>query len=344
MKLPLGFAFVCAISACQPAPGRAEKKEAPAVSQARLTERSAQPSRSRVTRTVDTRSFGLWRMPPELYGTPISHFNAPVNFTTLPLNRSNAKAALDRAQAHGTRLIISFQARPQRRDEAFSFQTWKRRIDAFCSTKSTGTTDCFDFDPYIRDGTIVVANLFETNAAPDDEPGRAATLAQIQQAAAYVKTRWPNLVTAVDGSHPCNLALPGIQWSEHDLNLVIINVFSGASRPPAAMKNIIDSGIRCAKRAGLDYIVDVNPFGRARTEGLAPGGIASFETATKHAILSPGSLGIIIWRWWPQSGRTVTNGVKEFPNFWNEEINPGISAAMRRIHQCAALRTNPACS
>jgi hypothetical protein len=284
-------------------------------------------------------AFGVWRMPLSMFSQTVG--NTPrFNFTTVAINASNARAVLDSARSSHTRLIIGFEGKPQK-GKRFSLDLWKKRVDSFCPGGSGAAAGCFDFDPYIRDGTIVVARLFETNGEAE-EGTSAPSLAEIKEAAVYVKARWPRLQTAVDGSRVCSVTTAA-RWSPSELNAVVINVFTRKSRTPASADRDMDSSVRCAEGAGLKYIFDINPFGRARTEGLTREGLTAFEHATMRAIMAKNSLGTIVWRWWPTTGTTVTNGVKQFPNFWNPAINPGIDEAMKRIAACAAARSEKVC-
>ena len=304
---------------------------------------AAAPAAGQAVREPEGASpFGFWIVPPREWGKPVVHFERPVTFTTASVDAQNALATLTAARASGMRLVVRIGAPGRRAMPRFSVDQWKTAFDPYCSLAIGRTTDCVDIEPFIDDGTIVAARLLETNGEVDNDPTHP-TMDQLRDATREMKRLWPRLKTAVDGSNPCALVPSGGRWSAADLDLFIINVFTGSPRDLAQVERRIDRGVECAERLGAGYILDINPFGLARRNGFGPQGVRTFEHAVKYALMLPESQGTIVWRWWPATGESVSNGNKTFPNVWNEAINPGIGAGLRRIERCAANRTSASC-
>jgi hypothetical protein len=281
--------------------------------------------------------FGLMQMPPNLFGS--APFNlASMSFVPGRNTQAQLLAALDGARANKMHVIVEmmdFANLGENPDGSFSLANWQARYNQWCPAGH-----CVDLHSYVADGTLIALHIFEYSSPLNPVKNEAPTLDQIRQVAAYVKTLWPYLPIALDSSHPCLLTAE--PWSRADVDMVLISFVSTKLPDFARGEARFNQNVACAKQAGLQYVLISNPFG-ATQMGLVPTGLASFRHFTEYALLYPGKKATFIWRWFPDNTPRVGNGRQTFANFWSEQLDPGVGAAMREIENCAANPTPANC-
>lgn len=295
--------------------------------------------------------FGLWRILPADWGKAVASFPVAPRFTAAGAGTlADLQTLLTQARANNMSLILRMGDRAVRRagvtnpNGTFSLTKWEANFNFACPTDASGKRTCIDLSSYVKDGTIAMIDIAETNGDPADTAKGAPSLAQIKQMAAYVKTLWPYLPVSIDGSHPCDL---GTGYTVNDVDYEIINVFTRNSAPDtyAGTEKAIDQGVACARKAGLGYVIDINPLGYTQNGGFGHNSLPTFEHFMDYALMTPGTSGVIAWRNASiATSTTIVQGKKTFVNFWNEKVNPGITAALARIYACAVRPTAARCS
>jgi hypothetical protein len=280
--------------------------------------------------------FGMWRIPVDQLGT------LPYNFDGLAYDPSTSTPgevidALNKARAahvHIFLTLVQFGKLQENPPGNFSLAAWQARYDAWCPHGH-----CLDLDPYVADGTLIGLHIFEYSKPPTAERRLSPDLDQIHQVAAYVKTLWPHVPTIIDGSKPC--VFVGRDWS-HAVDIMLFTVFTNRWSDYSRGEAVFNRNIACLRQVGMRFFIDPNPFGGAQ-DGLPAGALPNFVHFAEFSILYPGSLGTAIWRWWPGDADRKGNGIQNFANFWSEQQNPGVGAAMREVEACALQHTPAAC-
>ncbi|HEX3674336.1 MAG TPA: hypothetical protein VHU87_08705 [Rhizomicrobium sp.] len=285
--------------------------------------------------------FGLWRIPADQMGSLPFNLNG-IAFNPDKDSPATVLAALNAIRAaHGHTFIqmVNFADMRENPPGNFQLSTWQARYDQWCPKDASGAKHCLNLQPYVADGTVLGLHIFEYSLAPTILSRKSPDLGQIQQVAAYVKTLWPYMPIALDTARPCTLVGPN--W-HNNVDLVLITIFTIRLTDYAHGEKLIANDVACANQAGLRYTLGPNPFGGIQN-GMTSTSLSNFVHYAEYSLMYPGKVGTIIWRWWPGQAPTVTNGVKSFANFWSENTNPGIGAAMREIQACAANPTPSSC-
>ncbi|HEY2071869.1 MAG TPA: hypothetical protein VGG48_20080 [Rhizomicrobium sp.] len=277
--------------------------------------------------------FGLWRLP--LDGS------APFNMSTIGFDPATSKPADVFAQLNAARTahihvlltLVDFGKMQEDPPGNFQISRWRARYGAWC------TPQCLNLKPYVDDGTLLGIHIFEYSSAESAAQRATPTMDQIQQVAAVVKSLWPYAPVSVDSAHPC--LLNGQDW-QGTVDIVAITLFTIRQMDFAHGDALFNREVACVRQLGMRFTLGPNPFGGLQT-GMTPTSLSSFVHYTEFSLLYPGSMGTYIWRYWPSEDASVTNGRKTFANFWSEQVNPGITAAMHEIEACAAQRTRQAC-
>ncbi len=132
--------------------------------------------------TFKSLPFGPKQLPLKLFG------HSP--FTGAYVNAGSAERLakmLSLARAARMHLILKLDRShtlSQNSDGTFSLELWKSDIDRLRS---------IDLAPYVADGTVIGAELFNEPHVPSKWGGKIVTKEQLEAAAAYAKSIWPYL-------------------------------------------------------------------------------------------------------------------------------------------------------
>jgi hypothetical protein len=270
--------------------------------------------------------FGMWRIPQNQMGV------LPYNLDAIAFDPDKGDtpatviAALNQARAAKMHVFISLVNGKQ-------IGNWGSGYDVWCPNNQ-----CMNLQSYVADGTLLGLHIVEYGGGRVELPG-APTLQDVQHIGQVVKSHWPYLPVAVDTAHPCSLV--GTNWSG-TVDIVLISFYTGKRDDLAAGDRLMSESAQCAKQAGLRYTMGPNPFGGSQL-GFLPHGVQNFTHYTEYAMLHLDAMAVIVWRWWPGGTQTVTNGKQTVPNFWWDNVNPGIAASLTEIQGCALHRTAAAC-
>ncbi|MGH6870805.1 MAG: hypothetical protein ACREHE_04785 [Rhizomicrobium sp.] len=278
--------------------------------------------------------FGYWRMPVSQIGAASPNIDG-LAFDPATSTPADVFAALDKARAAHVHLfiqLVQFAELKENPPGNFQLSVWQSRYNAWCPNNQ-----CINLQPYVADGTLVGLHIFEYSKPPGYQR-LTPDLSQIAQVSAYVKSLWPYAPTIIDTSKPC-LFLGQPKVADILLYTFFTNQLAISQRRG---DGLVTHGIACAQQAGARFMLDPNPFGGAQ-HGLSPGALPSFVHYAELSIRYPGSMGTAIWRWWPGDSPTKGNGFQSFANFWSEQVNPGVGAAMKEVEACAASPSNATC-
>lgn len=295
--------------------------------------------------------LGVFRVPVEFFGQPIIDLpSAPGLVVTGTTTATGVQQFLTVAEATHTKLIIGF-GDPDARladyvnsDGTFSVKQWEDHLAGLCGGQQPSPSACFDFSRYVADGTLVAFHLIENQGDYYEDSTGKPTTDQVKAMSAYMKSVWPYLPITIDTGHACDETA---SFTPNDLDYEIINISIG-NTPSflATAKQKFSSSSACATASGLGTVFDINPLAKTKSVGDALGSnsVSLFEQLMDFALLYPGTDGTTIWRWGDTSGDTIVQGKeKVLQNFWNNSLNKGITAAMKRISQCAAAPSSAAC-
>jgi hypothetical protein len=133
-------------------------------------------------------AIGPNHIPPAKFGSVV--FTGTQITATTDSGRTCLMSDLAAARRTNMRVFISFTGseRHYRDANGFSVQMWKDRVNRFRN---------LDLTPYIADGTILAHLIMDEPADPSNWNGKAVTLAQIEEIAAYSKEVWPTMTTMI---------------------------------------------------------------------------------------------------------------------------------------------------
>ncbi|HEY2070996.1 MAG TPA: hypothetical protein VGG48_15680 [Rhizomicrobium sp.] len=296
-------------------------------------------------------SLGVWDLPTQSFGKPTEHFVKPLTITEQTIYMrpgtgvADLKAALATAQQTGTHLVLDIAPLPkaamQRGSNVFSLPLWKAAMNYWCQMSTSGRPQCFDFSPYIKNGTLLALWVRETPTNATD-PGlrdrSKPSLADIQQMAAYTKQLFPGVKVAVDMVLPCYLTTAGsranidIVMFEISTRDALTNVTGCNGTTYATGYQFVTAQTGMMRAAGLQYTLGMPvEFGGSKP---AHASLASFKYYAELAAQDPNALGFLPWLYADPNQTTVSNGVGNWPNFWNEQANPGVTAAVQEVQTC----------
>ncbi len=125
--------------------------------------------------------FGPKGIPETLFARPFSGGYLVLNTT------SSLRRVLDDARAARVRLIVKPVGghwRYQNADGTFSLAKWKAELD---------TVRGFDFEAYVRDGTVLGIELVNEPHVAEKWGGQLISKDDLEEAARYAKSIWPSL-------------------------------------------------------------------------------------------------------------------------------------------------------
>jgi hypothetical protein len=133
-------------------------------------------------------AIGPNHIPPAKFGNV--EFTGTQITATTDSGRTCLMSDLAAARRANMRVFISFTGSERHYADAngFNVQMWKDRVNRFRN---------LDLTPYIADGTILAHLIMDEPADPSNWNGKAVTLAQIEEIAAYSKEVWPTMTTMI---------------------------------------------------------------------------------------------------------------------------------------------------
>lgn len=204
--------------------------------------------------------FGDFHVPTTQYGRTYSS-------SLVALWPSTAMKKLAAARANGMRVVISMAGHRRGYTDRgrFNFSKWKARINVYKK---------YNFDSYIKDGTIIGHYLTDEPQCAKCWGGKKITASQIDQMARYSKSLWPNMATAVR-SAPSALPRPvssrlDFAWAQ----------WEGPHVPSYRMtaQQFRDKEVAAAKARGLGLVFGMNYVNGGSGSSRIPG---SYKNARK---------------------------------------------------------------
>jgi len=297
-------------------------------------------------------ALGVWQLPAGLFGQPSEHFNKPFAIDDLtiyqgPRGMIDLTNALAGARKTGTHVILGIGPLPRYAagpGNRFSLDRWEAAMKFWCHAADNGRSECFDFTPYVNDGTLQGLWIMET-PRDDNDPGlRSGSkpgIATIQQMAAFAKSLWPNVKVAVDTVLPCYLTQNGgkgnidIAMFEISTRNQLSNIEGCNGATYATGAQFVQAQTTMLRQAGIAYTLGM-PVVQGAGPSVQHATLQSFKYYAEVAARDSNALGFLAWLYADPSEPTVSNGVWTWPNFWNEGANPGVTAAVREVESCFA--------
>lgn len=305
-------------------------------------------------------AIGMWQIPITSFGKPTSHVSRPLGLSVITLypNVTDHNAAilstLEAARQTRTQVFLTLGIRPGTivdSNGAFDLDKWKQQFSLWCDGPSSAPSRCADIDSYIQDKTLLGVWLAEFSYVNDKSTRTQynpaiPSLSQIGAMTAHVKSLWPRLKTAIDVRQPCFLMEQGLTSTDVDIMMFQMHIrpmLDPRPRPINAcgtrypsIKAWAKGQISAMQRKGFGFTFGVNPWVNDQIMSAD-----LFENLMEFVVATPGKIGpALVWRWWPPEAQTVSNGNRQWSNFWNETTNPGITAAMKRLQRFIESRGN----
>ncbi|MBA3659557.1 MAG: hypothetical protein H0W67_08165, partial [Gemmatimonadales bacterium] len=198
--------------------------------------------------------FGPFHLPDDRFGAP---FTGALRNGNDPSEVLVTLAAARRAHVHIILNMFVGRRYITRPDGSFDLERWKARIDRF---RNVG------LEPYVADGTLAGHYLLDEPHDPSNWNGLPVPLSDIEAAAAYSKSIWPDLTTFVR-THPSFLAKAPFRWVALDAAWAQYASRRGNPREYA------QRNARIAQRLGLGLVVGLNVLdgGEGRSGRRGPG-------------------------------------------------------------------------
>lgn len=205
-------------------------------------------------------------------------------FTTsmMSLNSVDAEARLLEVQALGMHVFVSLQGGRsgfQNPDGSFNLELWKTKEDRFRSV---------NLQQFIDDGTIIGNMLGDEWHDGSNWNGQPVPYADIEAAAAYSKSIWPNMPTG-GGTNPVFLAGAPFQWVALDFALTPYGTNRGD------VNTFLNSQTVAAQAEGLTLYFSINVI-----NGGTGGANVSAEQLSSWGTLflnHPTICGLTFWTW-----------------------------------------------
>lgn len=261
--------------------------------------------------------FGPFHLPKEQFGT--TAFSGGMYSTT---SLTDLGSTLQAAQKNQVKLLINLAGgrnRFQKADGAFDLTKFKSQLDRYKN---------FDFTPYISDGTIIGHLLIDEPQDGSNWNGTVVPLTDIEAAAAYSKSLWPEMLTAV-GSNPGFLKTAGANfWQNLDFT----------STPYTSKKGDINTWklaqIADAKEAGLGILFSINVLdggsGSTKDKQVAVGAVDLQNWSTILLTGDTYGCGLTYWKW-----EKTDNGAYF--------VQSDIASAISQVAQVAQSRARASC-
>jgi hypothetical protein len=166
-------------------------------------------------------------------------------------------AELAAARRAGARVFLNLSTTKgaQAEDGTYSLERWKQRIDRFRS---------IDLAPYVRDGTILGHYVMDEPHSASNWGGKPVPFTEIEAAAKYSKTLWPDMTTFVR-THPEFLEGASFRWVYVDAAWAQYTARRGDVA--AYLKRQVET----ARRLDLGLVVGLNLLNGGTAESGIPG-------------------------------------------------------------------------
>ena len=268
-------------------------------------------------RPVDARSgipFGAFHLPSERFAPPFTGaYWRP--------NERTALAYLGAAQRAGMRVILNLSGSRdtyRRQDGTFDLERWKHNVERFRSV---------DVRPFLADGTLLGHYLLDEPNARLKWNGAPVPLAEIEAAAAYSKSLWPDMPTFVR-AHPD--FLDGYAWKHLDA------AWAQFTMRQVDAKTYLERHVASARRQGLGLVMGLDLF----TGGTPEGGVpsingkwamtgAQIEAWGSRFAAEPYACALILWKYDPDRAGYFAR--------------PDVQTALRELGRVSADRASASC-
>ena len=231
--------------------------------------------------------FGPFHLPSSNYGSTTYPFTGAMYEVAKVGSTTELKATLDSAKAEKVKLLVHLTGGRrgfQKSDGAFDLAAFKSKLDLYKS---------FDFSAY---SDVIIGHLMlDEPQDPNNWNGKAVPFADIEAAAAYSKSLWPTMPTAI-GSNPTFLKGAGTDyWKNLDFTVT----------PYAAKKGDVtkwkDTQVADAKILGLGLMLSINVLdgGSSKKQGESVSATQLTSWATTLAS-DPYVCGLTLWKWDPK--------------------------------------------
>lgn len=265
--------------------------------------------------------FGPYHLPTANYGK-----ETPVKFTGgfLGLEKMDvaaATSALETAKSNGMKLIVSTTGG----GGAYSDSSGNYSYSLFQSTANN--LRGLDLEKYYKEGVVVGNLIMDEPQDASNWNGTALTIAQVKEAATYIKTIWPTVPVGI-GSNPT--FLKSGTWSSKDVDFVS---YPFTTRKLCAMSSrvgcygttkeeLMVNLVAEAKAAKLGLSMSINPF--AGGTPMSPSDLQMYaESFSKNDL---GYLcALTVWRW--DSPDANADG----KDYFVESQNAGVTAALNNV-------------
>jgi hypothetical protein len=230
-------------------------------------------------------AFGLWR----LEFTQLSDQWTSLKKTASP---SSIRSDLEKARSRGARVFIQIAGHPKyyrTSSGKFDLSKFKERLNKFKGV-NIGT--------YINDGTFAGHMMIDEPSDPSNWGGRPIPYDQLEAAARYSKSLWPNLPTLLR-TRPTWLAKASFSWRYLDGGWA-----QYASRF-GSVTNYRDAEVRAAKNKGLKVVFGLNILdggnGSSGIRGTKSGHYSMSGSELlkygKPLLSASASCGFLMWRY-----------------------------------------------
>jgi hypothetical protein len=226
--------------------------------------------------------FGVFHLPPELYGTTY-------NGSLANISPEELLTQLATARRTGTRVMLSMVGSESNfidADGHFSMSMWKRRVDRYRG---------LDLSSYIQDGTIIGHYIMDEPHDATNWGGRVVSRSDIDEMARYSKQFWPSMLTIIRGKPDY---LKGYSYKYLDAAWAQYLARFGS------ISTFISSYAQDAKASGLALVVGLNQLAGGTVGGLTgyvPDKYAmtasQLETWGNALLAEPSACAFISWKY-----------------------------------------------
>jgi len=221
--------------------------------------------------------LGPYHLPPDRFAPP---FRLAMAAPTRP---DEAIPLLEAARAKGVHIFIHLtggRGRHQNPDLSFSLERFTQLLEAYRDV---------DFDPYVRDGTLLGHMLFDEPHDPTNWNGKPVPFETIDAAAAASKRLFPTVPVGI-GSPPSWLR-SGAPYKSLDFGSAQYTAKRGD--PKAWVKD----EVAAAAEARLKLVLSLNVLDGGAVRARQPMSAEQLGAVGKECLRQPGVLGLLMWKW-----------------------------------------------
>ncbi len=202
----------------------------------------------------------------------------------IDLKNPNDLSVLDTAHANGLRVLTHLtggRSGFQNADGSFNLDMWKAQLDEWRGS---------NLQKYIDNGTVIGHVMIdEPQDTNGNWGGHVFKYEDLEAAAAYSKSIWPNLPTGA-GTNPVWLSSASFTWSAFDF---AITPYTARKGDPQAFLN---SQASAAQAEGLALYTSINVLHGGNTPGSAVTADQLRSWGTLF-INDPRNCGLTLWKW-----------------------------------------------